>query len=135
MGTTKRVLLWVMGVFYVFAGVMHFVTPDFYLKIMPDYLPWHLGLVYLSGFCEVALGLLVLIPVTTTLAAWGLIALLIAVFPANIHQAVHHIQVGATPASPVLLWLRLPFQAVFIAWAWWYTRRPLLRRRNVPRPS
>ena len=119
----KRILLWVMGIFYVFAGVMHFVNTDFYLHIMPDYLPLHRQLVYLSGIAEILLGVLVLIPVTTQAAAWGVIALLIAVFPANIHMAVHSIplQPGAAP-NQLALWLRLPLQGVLIAWAWWYTR-------------
>jgi len=112
-----------MAAFYVFAGIMHFVNTDFYLRIMPPYLPWHLGLVYLSGVFEILLGMLVIVPGFTVLAAWGLIALLIAVFPANIYMAVNRIpmQPGAPP-SDLALWLRLPFQGVFIAWAWWYTR-------------
>ena len=119
----KRVLQWVMAVFYVVAGIMHFVNTDFYVRIMPDYLPLHLVLVYLSGVAEIVLGVLVIVPATTRLAAWGLIALLIAVFPANINMAVHSLpmQPGAPP-NPLALWLRLPFQLVFIAWAWWYTR-------------
>ena len=118
----KRVLLWLMGLFYVFAGVMHFVNTDFYLRIMPDYLPAHRELVYLSGVAEILLGILVLIPATTEAAAWGVIALLIAVFPANVHMALHNIpmQPEAAP-NPVALWLRLPLQGVLIAWAWWYT--------------
>ena len=123
MSRVKQVFLWVMGLLYVIAGTTHFANTNFYLRIMPDYLPWHLGLVYLSGAFEILLGVLVVVPSTTRLAAWGLIALLIAVFPANIHMAVHQIpmQEGAAP-NPVALLLRLPFQAVLIAWAWWYTR-------------
>src|SRR5262249_24343244 len=103
------------------AGVLHFVRPDLYVRIMPPYLPWHLELVYLSGLCEVALGVLLLVPRTTTAAAWGLIALLIAVFPANVHMALNA-ELYPT-IRPVLLWLRLPLQGVLIAWAYWFTRK------------
>jgi uncharacterized membrane protein len=115
------VLLWLLGLFMVAAGINHFVSPDFYLSIMPPYLPWHRELVFLSGVCEVVLGVLVLIPRCTALAAWGIIALLIAVFPANIHMAVHPEQYP--DIRPWLLWLRLPLQGVFIAWAYWFTRK------------
>jgi uncharacterized membrane protein len=101
-------------------GVNHFVSPAFYVDIMPPYLPWHLELVYLSGLCEIVLGGLVLLPQYAPVAAWGLIALLVAVFPANIHMALHP---ELFPKfSPAALWARLPLQAVFIAWAYWYTR-------------
>ena len=91
------------------------------MKIMPPYLPWHLELVYLSGFFEVVLGVLLLIPKYTTIAGWGLIALLIAVFPANVHMALN---APLYPAfAPVVLWLRLPVQGILIAWAFWFTRR------------
>src|SRR6202158_4380838 len=116
MSITKRVLLWLLGIFFVVAGVMHFVNTDFYLRIMPDYLPLHRELVYLSGVAETVLGVLVLVPATRRLAAWGLIALLIAVFPANLHMAIHQIPMQpGEPPNPLLLYLRLPFQGVFIA--------------------
>ncbi len=119
----KLVLLWVMAAFYVVAGTTHFTAADFYLWIMPDYLPFHLQLVYFSGLCEILLGLFLLLPATTRLAAWGVIALLIAVFPANIHMLVRNIPLRpGTPASPLALWLRLPVQGLLIIWAWWYTR-------------
>jgi len=121
----KRVLLWVMALFYFSAGVMHFVNAAFFIRIVPDYLPWHAALVYVSGVCEIGLGVLVLIPATREFAAWGIIALLIAVFPANVNMLVHRIPLReGTPPDMVALWLRLPLQGVLIAWAWWYTRRP-----------
>lgn len=116
----KIVLKYLIGVFFVLAGINHFINPGFYLKIMPPYLPWHLFLVYLSGFFEIVLGGMILIPALTRIAAWGIIALLVAVFPANIHMAVNP---GLYPdISPIALWLRLPLQGVLIAWAYWYTR-------------
>lgn len=117
----KIILKYLLCVFFVAAGLNHFINPAVYLKIMPSYLPWHLFLVYLSGFFEVALGALLLAPAFTRPAAWGLIALLVAVFPANIHMATN--PQLYPDINPLALWLRLPLQAVFIAWAFWYTRR------------
>jgi uncharacterized membrane protein len=85
----KLVLKWLLGVLFILAGLNHFRVAEVYVKIMPPYLPWHLELVYLSGVVETALGVLLLVRKFTILAAWGLIALLIAVFPANIHMALH----------------------------------------------
>jgi uncharacterized membrane protein len=102
------------------AGTMHFVKPDFYLKIMPPYLPLHRELVYLSGFFEMALGLSLLISRLSRFAAWGIIALLIAVFPANIYVYQHP---DVISISPIVGLLRLPLQGVFILWAYWHTKR------------
>ena len=122
MSLPKRILLYLMAAFYVFAGVNHFRSPDFYVAIMPPYLPWHLGLVYLSGVAEGVLGVALLIPSVRVLAAWGVIALLIAVFPANLHVAVNNVGMGGGETDAFANWARLPFQGVFILWAWWYTR-------------
>jgi len=124
----KTATKWLMAAFYVLAGVMHFVNPGFFVQIMPAYLPWHLELVYLSGVAEIVLGVLLLIPATSRLAAWGIIALLIAVFPANLNMALNEVQLDPPPPygqpSALANWMRLPFQLVLIAWAWWYTRAP-----------
>ncbi|QDT98714.1 DoxX family protein [Gimesia aquarii] len=111
-----------LALFMVGAGVMHFVNPDFFLKIMPPYLPWHLELVYLSGFFEIGLGISLCIPRISIWAAWGIIALLIAVFPANIHLYLHQ---EIMPAPPWLHLIRLPLQSLFILWAYWHTRPTL----------
>jgi uncharacterized membrane protein len=102
-------------------GVLHFVRPDPFVQIVPRALPAPLMLVYISGFFEIAGGVGLLVPLTARWAAWGLIALYLAVFPANINMAIHHISPGPTPLPTWALWGRLPFQAVLIAWAWWYT--------------
>jgi len=118
---TKRALLWVMSAFYVLGGVYHLVNPGFYLPMMPPYLPWHRELVFISGVAEIVLGIAVLIPSLRRRAALGIIALLIAVFPANLHIAMNDVPLaGATEGAGIWNWVRLPFQAVFIAWAWWY---------------
>lgn len=112
---------WLLGLAFCAVGVLHFVTPAFFVRIMPPYLPWHLELVYLSGFFEVLGGLGVLIPATRRLAGWGLLALLVAVFPANLHMALNH-QAFADVASPLGLWLRLPVQPLLMLWVWSATR-------------
>ncbi|MFT7154621.1 MAG: putative membrane protein [Bacteroidia bacterium] len=115
----KDISLYVMAAFYVFAGVNHFLKPKFYLRLMPPYLPWHKAMNYLSGVIEVLLGVLLFFPAYSTIAAWGVIALLIAVFPANIYHLTSAKPGGKEPIWG--LWLRLPFQALFLLWAWWHT--------------
>lgn len=128
MPKTKIILKYLFGIFFVLAGINHFVNSAFYLRLMPPYLPWHLFLVNLSGLCEIGLGILLLIPKFISLAGWGLIALLIAVFPANIHMAINP---QLFPEfSPTLLWLRLPLQFGLIAWAYWYTK-PTIESINL----
>ncbi|HZH32233.1 MAG TPA: DoxX family membrane protein [Pyrinomonadaceae bacterium] len=117
----KLLSKYALGLLFILGGLYHFVNPSLYLRMMPSYLPWHLFLVYLSGFFEAGLGLMLLVPRYTRLAAWGLIALLVAVFPANVQMALNPQQFPDIP--PAALWLRLPLQAVFIAWAYWFTRR------------
>ena len=110
-----------MSVLYIIAGVNHLVHPRFYLKIMPAWVPSHSLLVLLSGIMEMALGMLLCIPVTRVYAAWGLIILLIAIFPANIQMMLNYRQ----QHNPQL-WLaiiRLPLQILLIAWAYVYTKR------------
>lgn len=120
--TLKLVMRWLLGILFVLAGANHFRGPDFYVRIMPPYLPWHLELVYLSGVFEIVLGVLLLIPRTASWAAWGLIALLVAVFPANLHMALN--PELFPELSSTVLWARLPLQAVLIAWAFWFTSEP-----------
>jgi uncharacterized membrane protein len=105
---------------FVIGGVGHFVATEFYVRIMPPYLPYHRALVLLSGVFEVVLGILFLVPKASRFAAWGLIALLIAVFPANIFMFQHPERFSL---PPTLLLLRLPLQLVLILWAYAYTRR------------
>lgn len=120
MPRVKRAMQFFLALFFVGAGLNHFLNVDFYVGIMPPYLPYHRELVLLSGGVELLLGGALLVPPLTRMAAWGLIALLIAVFPANIHMALNPQLYPETPE--VALWLRLPLQGVFILWAYWYTR-------------
>lgn len=110
--------LYIQSVVYILAGLNHFINPKMYLAIMPPYLPAHGLLVALSGVAEMVLGAGLLFPATRPLAAWGLILLLIAVFPANVYMAMSD-QFGQIPAW--LRWARLPLQGVLIAWAYRYT--------------
>ena len=116
----KKILQWLLAVAMILAGVNHFLSPQFYVRMMPPILPAHLFLIYLSGAFEIALGVLLLVPRFTRLAAGGLIALFIAVFPANLYMWLHpelFPDIGLTA-----LGLRLPLQFVLIAWAYWFTR-------------
>ena len=110
---------YVMGIFYIFAGSMHFIKPGIYLKMMPKILPYHLPLVYISGVAEILCGLGFLFQETRTVAAWGTILLLIAVFPANINMAMNPELFGV---SPWVLYLRLPLQLILIYLAYLYTK-------------
>ncbi len=114
-------LLYFLALIYVAAGIYHFVNPKLYLKIMPTYLPWHLQLIYISGVIEIVLGVLLIPEETRTIAAWLIIAMLIAIFPANIQMAVTFWQKNNSS-----LWMaiaRLPLQGVLIWMAWLYTKR------------
>lgn len=120
----KKVFQIILSLLIIFAGTLHFIKPEPFVKIVPDYLPYHLKLVYISGFFEIIFGIRLLIPSLSRAAAWGLILLFIAVFPANINMAVNNIPIQGIPHNQILYWLRLPFQAVLIAWAWWFTKKP-----------
>jgi uncharacterized membrane protein len=106
------------GPFFVFAGVMHFVIPKTYKKIMPPYVPAPDAMVYASGAAEIAGGVGLMVSGQRRLAGWWLIATLIGVFPANVHMALHPDEYQQLPGGRAALFARLPFQAVFIAWVW-----------------
>lgn len=125
MSRTKRVLLYVQAAAYVLAGFNHLMNPTFYVAIIPPDLPDPAWLNVISGLAEIVLGVFLLEPRTRVLAAWGIIALLVAVFPANLHVALHNLggpELAPGQGNALLNWVRIPFQAVFVAWAWWYTR-------------
>ena len=119
----KLFTILLMSIFYVRIGVHHFLDPEYFLNIMPPFLPYHLELVYISGFFEILLGLLLIFPKYRFYASWGLIILLIAVFPANIYLAQSEIaQQGVDVSKEVAIW-RLPFQALFIGLAYWHSKK------------
>ncbi len=103
------------AVLFIGAGANHFVHPSFYRAIVPPGFPSPAGLVAISGACEIAGGVGLLVPQLRRWAGWGLIALLVAVFPANVFMAVSAKQFEL---PPWMLWARLPLQGVLIAWVW-----------------
>ncbi len=119
----KRIALITLSLVFVAAGANHFVNPNFYMQMMPPYLPAHRELVFLSGLLEIAGGIAVLFPRVRSIAGWGLILLLVAIFPANIHMALNPERFPSI--GPAALYARLPFQILFIAWAYWATRGTL----------
>jgi len=127
----KIVMKFLFAACFIFAGINHFRDPEFYLRIMPPYLPWHSALHLTAGAFEILFGAMLLIPRFQKLAAWGLIALLLAIYPANIHMAVNH---HLYPELPMAFhWVRLPLQFVLIAWAWWFTKtdeEEMMRKRD-----
>ncbi len=114
----RTVLRWLLVVCMVAAGANHFVSPAAYVAMMPDALPWHLELVWISGVAEILCGVGLIFERTRRAAGWALIALLVAVFPANVNMAVNQLPLGGEPVAPWLLWARLPLQLVLIAWAY-----------------
>ena len=110
-------LRWFLAAFFMAAGINHFRAPGMYLGMIPAWLPWPAALSAMAGACEILGGVGVLVPRLRIAAGWGLVALLVAVFPANLHVALK----GRMPGfaySPLTLWLRLPLQAVLIAWVY-----------------
>jgi uncharacterized membrane protein len=129
MKSQKETLRIFLSIALMIVGITHFIRPEQYARIVPPQLPYPFELVYISGFFEVLGGVGLLIPSVSVAAAWGIIALFIAVFPANINQALNSIPIDGIPHHPMLYWFRLPFQAVLIAWAWWYTQPSDLKQR------
>src|ERR1700734_3163021 len=125
---TQKVFLAFAAVFYSYAGLLHFLKPAMYLKIMPPYVPWHPAMVYISGAAEIAGGIGLLIPPLRRYAAVGVVALLIAVFPANVYMATNPLEAGAASLPQSALWGRLALQPILIWWVLWCTKvRPSTR--------
>ena len=122
MSRAKRILMYVLSAAMCLAGFNHLLNPEFYVAIMPPGLPSPEWLNLISGLFEIVLGVYLLEPRTRVLAAWGMIALFIAVFPANVYVALENVgREGPGTGLGSGNWIRLPFQLVFLAWAWWYT--------------
>lgn len=106
-----------LAALFLVAGVGHFRSPEPFMAIMPPQLPFPRELVLISGACEIAGGVGVLVPRTRKWAAWGLVALLVAVFPANVYAVFHGMSFGDAPLPKWMLWARLPLQLPLIWWA------------------
>jgi uncharacterized membrane protein len=109
-----------LGVVFLTSGVLHFLRPDVYEQIMPGYVPAHHELVLASGAAEIAGAVAVAFPRTRSAAGLWLAAVLVAVFPANVHMALHPGRYPSLPAA--LLWARLPLQPLLVWWAVGVTR-------------
>ena len=117
--TIKIAGLYIMAIFFTYAGISHFTKERFFIKSVPPYIPFPKEIVLISGVAEIIFGIGLLFPLTRAYAAWGIILLLIAVFPANLYMATS----GKFTAIPqILLWIRLPLQLVLIWWAYQYTK-------------
>lgn len=123
-----RVSRWVLAAAFVFAGVMHFAITESYVRIMPPWIPLHREMVLLSGACEIAGGLGLLVTRTRRAAGIGLVLLLVAVFPANVQMLLDARAAHASTLAQTLLWARLPLQLAIIAWV---VHAAGLRRRHV----
>ena len=119
-GFLRKLSLFGISVFFIYFGIDHFINPEFYLSIMPPIFPLHLEAVYLSGLFEILGGVGVLIARTRSIAGWGLLTLLIAVYPANIYMALTP---EAFPDIPLFArYFRLALQFLFFYWAYSITR-------------
>jgi len=118
----KQSSIYFMSFAYIYVGIKHFIEPEWFVSIVPDYLPYHYSLVYISGFFEVLFGLLLLFKKYRKIACWGLILLLIAVFPANIFLAQNLEAQAAMNITQEFAWYRLPFQFLFIITAYWHSK-------------
>ncbi|MBC6112333.1 MauE/DoxX family redox-associated membrane protein [Pedobacter fastidiosus] len=120
-----KIFLWIYAVSYILAGCNHFISTDGYYAIMPKWLPAHGFLIYLSGVIEIILGVLLLFSRTRKLASLLIILMLLAFMPAHIYMIqIAPFMLGKILVTPFIAWIRLPFQLLFIGWAWYYFRNP-----------
>jgi uncharacterized membrane protein len=124
MSRVKRFFLYLLSANLCIVGFWHLISPEFFVKIIPPGLPNPEWLNVLSGLAEIVIGVYLLEPRTRVYAAWGAIALAIAVLPANVHMYLENVSTEGVPGegNPTANIVRLPFQLLFVAWAWWFTR-------------
>ena len=122
MSTLKKISLVLLIIGYVAAGINHFRIPQFYIGIIPAYMPFPNILNTLAGVLEIACGLGLILKSTRKFAAWGIVLLLIAFIPVHTAMLSGHTQLNGAPVHQFWAWVRLFFQPVLIVWAWWYTR-------------
>ena len=133
--TDKKVIArFVLALAMIGVGIAHFVAPAGFVKIVPAWLPNPRALVFISGAAEIAGGAGLLLPSTRRFAGLGLVALYVAIFPANLNMATHGIQPDGITLPTWLFYARLPLQLMFIAWAWWVSqeRWPWSKRTSLP---
>ena len=118
----KLITIYFMSIAYTYVGVRHFIDPDFFLAIMPNYLSMHLFFVYLTGLMEVVFWLLLAFRKTRKFASYGIIILLLIVFPANIHLVESELSQSILEVSKEQTIIRLPFQGLFLILAFWHSK-------------
>ena len=118
----KLFTIYFMSIGYTYVGIRHFIDPDFFLAIMPNYLSFHLEFVYITGIAEIIFGILLFFKKTRTFASYGLIVLSISVFPANIHLVESELSQSILNATKNQTIIRLPFQGLFILLAYWHSK-------------
>jgi uncharacterized membrane protein len=111
-----RTLRQLVGPFFVIAGVLHFVIPKTYKRIVPPWIPAPEAMVYASGVAEIAGGVGMMVPARRRIAGWWLIATMLGVMPVHLHMATHPDDYSEVPGGAPALWARVPFQGVFVAW-------------------
>ncbi len=122
--TVKSAGLYIMALFYLLAGINHFISPGSYIKLIPPYLPLPEVLNIVAGIAEILLGVLLFFPAVRVKAAWGIIFLLIAFLPAHVYMIQQApIQMGSFVITPFIAWLRLPVQLLLVVWAYQYCRK------------
>ena len=119
--TIKFLSYFIMGFFYIYIGIDHFINPGWYERIIPPFSPYKYALVLISGGFEIIFGILLFFQNYRSIAAWGIIVLLIAVYPANIYLA--YTNGKAMDTTPLVAWGRLPIQFVLIAIGFWHTKK------------
>ena len=109
-----------MALTYVIAGIMHFVKPKMYERILPGYLPGHKRLVVISGIAEIVFGIALCFPLTKNLAIYAIIAMLIFFLPAHFHMLLN--KKASMGIAKWVLILRIPLQFALMFWAYWYLK-------------
>ncbi len=118
----KLFTIYFMSIAYTYVGIRHFIDPDFFLAIMPNYFSLHLFFVYLTGLMEVVFGVLLVFRKTRKIGAYGLIVLLVIVFPANIHLVQSELSQSILDVTKEQSLIRLPFQGLFLLLAYWHSK-------------
>ena len=127
----KNITIYTMSILYISIGIKHFTDPDFFIAIVPQFIIWKKEAVFISGIFEIVLGLLLLFKITRKFAAYGIILLLIAVFPANIYLFISEIAREKISISKSQALIRMPFQIPLIIIAYWHSKKNQTRKFSI----
>ena len=131
MKNLKKITIYIISLLYITVGIKHFIDPAFFIAIVPPYIILKEEAVLISGLIEVVLGILLLFHQTRRFAAWGIILLLIAVFPANIYLYVSEVPRETLAISKNQALLRMPFQIPLIIIAYWHSKESHPRKFSI----